>query len=95
MKPYNRETDGPLVKGQLFMDNIGWVGVVMEAEKTKRYSEYNIINCVDIFGFEHEAGSKYANEVRFLLTENEFNSKKAELGFEKEDTIYKGQLIGV
>lgn len=95
MKPYNRKNDGPLKKGQMFIDVAGWVGVVMEAERTKKYNEYNIINCADMFGFYHEPGSKYANEVVALLTEDEFNETKAALGFSNEDTIYKGQLIGV
>jgi len=94
MKPYNREKDGPLCKGQMFIDNTNWVGVVMSPERTKKYGAYNIINCVDMFGFEHEAGSKYANEVIGLLNEDEFNVAKAELGFDNEKTIFKGKLIG-
>ena len=95
MKKYNRETDGRLPKGQMFMDGANWPGIIVEAERTKKYGENNIINMVEIYGFEHEMGSKYANEITHLLTEDEFELAKSYLGFDKTPNYFKGKLIGV
>lgn len=94
MKSYNRKYDPPLCKGQMFIDKAGWVGIVVSPERTKKYSEYNIIDCVEIFGFYHETGSKYANEIIGLLNESEYNEVKTELGFANEKHRYTGKLIG-
>lgn len=96
MKKYNRETDGPLKKGQMFWDiNLGWPGIIMEAERTKKYNEHNIINMTEVYGFAHDMGSKYANEITHLLTEDEFELAKSYLGFDKTPNYFKGKLIGV
>lgn len=93
MKLYNREKDGPLKKGTMFIDGAKWVGIVTEAERTKNYKPHNIINCAEMYGFYHESGSKYANEVVALLTKDEFEAGKKALGFENESNYFKGELI--
>ncbi len=95
MKTYNRKIDGKLQKGQMFLDsNLGWPGIVTSAERTKNYGDYNIIECTEVFGFAQDMGSKYANEVTHLLTEEEFNQCKTQLGFGGVKNYFKGKLIG-
>ena len=99
MKSYSRREHGPLKKGQVFLrrgmeDQPYWPGIVMEAERTKKYDEYNIINVGEIFGFEHECGSLYANEVIAVLTVQEFNMWVEKQGFKNDKIYFKGKLIG-
>jgi hypothetical protein len=99
MRPYNRQTDGPLPKGTVFLEGSPeggamWVGIVVEAERTKKFGPYNIINIAEVFGFEHESGSVYANEVRSTIeTKAEFAIALNLLGFTPDQTYTKIPLL--
>lgn len=94
MKRYTRSMDGPLPKGTVFMDAAGWVGIVTEAERTKNFHPGNIIQCAEMFGFEHESGSKYADEVRYVIeTRAEFALRLVPLGFKPEQVYTKVTLL--
>lgn len=93
-KLYARELDGPLPKGTVCLDEAGWVSIIVEAERTKRYSPRNIINIAEVFGFEHESGSKYANEIVAIIeTKDDFAKYLGLLGFNPGQVYWKGKLL--
>ncbi len=80
-------------KGEMFIDFAGWAGIVIEATRGKNPT---IIPCTEMFGFEHECGSKYANEVVYRVSEEELRNRisNSELCYDKNIKFYfKGTLI--
>ena len=77
-------------KGEMIVNMFGWPGIVIEAT---RGNDPAIINCVEVFGFEHESGSMYTNEVVRRIDKIEFEKLKKETGHENESIYFKGQLI--
>lgn len=77
-------------KGEMLLNGAGWPSVVMEGT---RGNNPTIINMVEVFGFEHECGSCYTNEIVARLTKSEFEAHKAKMGFADAPLYFKGTLI--
>lgn len=78
-------------KGEMIVNTIGWPAIVMEAT---RGNDPQIIPMVEVFGFEHECGSIYTNEVaERILSWEEFDIWRTKVGMQNEKLIFKGQLI--
>ena len=75
----------------MFVNIAGWPGIVMEAT---RGNDPTIIPMTEIFGFEHECGSIYTNEImKRVPTVKEFNMWRSKVGMENEPIYFKGELI--
>lgn len=77
-------------KGEMLVNTIGWACIVMEAT---RGNDPQIVPMVEVFGFEHECGSIYTNEIARRINREEFESLKKASGHENEELIFKGELI--
>jgi len=77
-------------KGEMLVNTIGWACIVMEA--TRGYNP-TIIPMVEVFGFEHECGSIYTNEIARRITKEEFEEIIKANGNEVGDYYFKGKLI--
>ena len=77
-------------KGEILVNTIGWVCIVMEAT---RGNNPTIIPMVDVFGFEHECGSIYTNEIARRITKKEAEDIVKQNGQNLSETYYKGALI--
>lgn len=73
-------------KGELFLNKMGWAGIVMEAT---RGNNPTIIPMTEIFGFEHECGSIYTNEIERRISIAEFRS----IAGGKGDIYFKGKIL--
>lgn len=76
-------------KGEMILNKAGWPGIVMEST---RGNDPEIIPMVEIWGFEHECGSIYTNEVVCRLTLDEFENLREQNGYNGEQ-YFKGKLI--
>ena len=77
-------------KGEMLINAAGWPSIVMEAT---RGNNPTIIPIVEIYGFEHECGSCYTNEITSRLTREEFELAKRNLGHGDANQYFKGELI--
>jgi hypothetical protein len=78
-------------KGEMIVDIGGWVGVVMQNTRGKNPT---ILPMMEMFGFEHECGSKYVKEVVGRITEKEFRDQIQKLGFDRDTELYfTGKLV--
>ena len=77
-------------KGEMIINTIGWAGIVMEAT---RGNNPEIIPMVEMFGFEHECGSIYTNEIARRINQHEFERVIKEQGHKVGDYYFKGELI--
>jgi hypothetical protein len=78
-------------KGEMILNAVGWPGIVIEGT---RGNDPEIINIVEMFGYEHESGSIYTNEVIARLTKEQFESYKKKMGYDSDEKQYfKGELI--
>lgn len=77
-------------KGELILNVAGWPAIVMEAT---RGNDPTIIPMVEVFGFEHECGSIYTNEVVQRLNKVEFETYLKMTGMIAEKLYFKGKLI--
>lgn len=77
-------------KGEMIVNIIGWPGIVVEGT---RGNNPEIIPLVEMFGFEHETGSIYTNEVVKRLTKKEFDYCRSLVGMADEHIYFKGELI--
>ena len=77
-------------KGEILVNTIGWVCIVMEAT---RGNNPTIIPMVEVFGFEHECGSIYTNEIARRITKKEAEEIVANNGQSFSDRFFKGELL--
>jgi len=78
-------------KGEMILNVAHWPAIVMEGT---RGNDPEIINMVEVYGFAHECGSIYTNEVIARLTKEDFVAWKKVNGYdEKEPQYFKGELI--
>ena len=77
-------------KGEMLINVYGWPAIVTEAT---RGNDPEIINCVEVFGIEHESGSMYTNEVIRRINKAEFDELRKQMGTDKENIYFKGALL--
>jgi len=77
-------------KGEMLLNVMGWPCIVMEAT---RGNNPTIIQMVEVYGFEHECGSIYTNEIVARLTKAQFEDYKKKMGMENEEQYFKGELV--
>ena len=78
-------------KGELIANKLGWVGIVIE---NTRGNDPNIV-MVEMYGFEHESGSIYTSEIAGRITKTQFEWGKKAMGYERQSSYFKGELIEV
>lgn len=77
-------------KGEMLVNTIGWPCIVLEATHG---NDPQIINMVEVFGFEHECGSIYTNEIARRLNKDEFEKMVVTQGHEVNKYYFKGTLL--
>jgi len=77
-------------KGEMIVNTIGWAGIVVEGT---RGNDPMIVNMVEVFGFEHESGSMYTNEVARRIGRSEFEMLVKAQGHAIGDYYFKGELL--